>query len=121
MTSKKIEHSKFCKGKGKVLPRTGHEGPEREYRYSSTLYLTSALDEGWWSTPRPGRFTTGKERQYPLYRRLRGPQCQSGQVRKISPPPGFHPRTVEPVASRYTDCDIKVLYNCKMWPFTMIE
>jgi hypothetical protein len=24
-------------------------------------------------------------------------------VRKISPPPGFDPRTVQPVASRYTD------------------
>jgi hypothetical protein len=49
------------KGKGKVLPRTGHEGPEGELRYSSTLSLTSALDEGRWSTPRPGRFTPGKE------------------------------------------------------------
>jgi hypothetical protein len=27
----------------------------------------------------------------------------SGQVRKISPPPGFDPRTVQPVGSRYTD------------------
>ena len=30
-------------GKGKVHPRTGLEGPEGEYRYSSTLSLTSAL------------------------------------------------------------------------------
>jgi len=29
--------------------------PEEEYRYSSTLFLTSALDGGGWSTPRPGR------------------------------------------------------------------
>ena len=28
---------------GKVHPRTGHEGTEREYRYISTLSLTSAL------------------------------------------------------------------------------
>ena len=28
-----------------------------EKRYSSTLSLTSALDGGRWSTPRPGRFT----------------------------------------------------------------
>ena len=28
---------------------------------------------------------------------------RSGQVRKISPPPGFDSRTVQPVASRYTD------------------
>ena len=52
-------------------------------------------------TPRP-LFTPGKTR-YPSYRRLGGPQCRSGQVRKISPPPGFDPRTVQPVASRYTD------------------
>jgi hypothetical protein len=26
-----------------------------------------------------------------------------GRVRKISPSPGFDPRTVQPVASRYTD------------------
>jgi hypothetical protein len=31
------------KGKGKVHPRTGHEDPEVEKRYSSTLSLTSAL------------------------------------------------------------------------------
>jgi hypothetical protein len=44
----------------------------------------------------------GKSR-YPLYRRLGGPQGRSGQVRIISPPPGFDPRTVQPVASRYSD------------------
>ena len=51
--------------------------------------------------PRP-LFTPGKTR-YPLYRRLGGPQGRTGQVRKISPPPGFDPRTVQPIASRYTD------------------
>ena len=30
------------------------------------------------------------------------PQGWSRQVRKISLPPGFHPQTVRPVASRYT-------------------
>ena len=35
--------------------------------------------------------------------RLGGPQGLSEWVRKISPPPGFDPRTVQPVASRYTD------------------
>ena len=29
--------------------------------YSSTLPSTSALDGGRWSTPRPGRFTPGKD------------------------------------------------------------
>ena len=41
--------------------------------------------------------------RYPLYRRLGMPQGQTGEVRKISPPPGFDPRTVQPVASSYTD------------------
>jgi hypothetical protein len=42
---------------------------------------------------------------YPLTRRLGRPQGRSGRLRKISPPPpGFDPRTVQRVASRYTDC-----------------
>ena len=44
----------------------------------------------------------GKTR-YPLNRRLGGPPSRSGQVRKISPSQRFDPRTVQPVASRYTD------------------
>jgi hypothetical protein len=40
---------------------------------------------------------------YLLYRRVGGPQSRPGMVRKISPPPGFDPRTVQPVASRYAD------------------
>ena len=56
--------------------------------YTSTLSVTSALDGGGWSTPRPGRFTPIKTR-YPLYRRLGGPQGRSGRVRKISPPTGI--------------------------------
>ena len=50
----------------------------------------------------------GKSR-YPLCRRLGGPQGRSGRVRKISPPPGFDPSTVQPVASRYTDWAIPAL------------
>jgi len=79
------------KGNGEVRPITGRESPEGEQRNSSTLSLTSALDGGVWSTPRPGRFTNpppGKIR-HPLYRRLGGHQSQYGQVRKISPPTGI--------------------------------
>ena len=39
----------------------------------------------------------------PFYRSLSGPQGRSGWVRKTSPPPGFDLRTIQPVASRYTD------------------
>jgi hypothetical protein len=63
-----VQERRFCtwrsevnkKGKGKGHLRTGHEGPEGEQRHSFTLSLTSALDGGGWSTPRPGRFTPGK-------------------------------------------------------------
>jgi hypothetical protein len=50
----------------------------------------------------PAALLSGKTR-YPLYRMVGGPQGRSGRVRKILPPPGFDPRTVQPVASRYTD------------------
>jgi hypothetical protein len=50
----------------------------------------------------PAALPSGKTR-YPFYRRLGGPQGRSGQVRKVSPTPGFDPRTVQLVASLYTD------------------
>jgi hypothetical protein len=46
--------------KDKVQLRTGHEGPEGQ-RYTSTLSLASAIDRVGWSTPRPDRFTPGKD------------------------------------------------------------
>jgi hypothetical protein len=79
------------KGKGKVRPGTDHEGTD--------------LGAGWggWLTPRLDRFTSGKETRYPLYRSLGGYQGRSGRVRKISSLPGLDPRTVQSVASRYTE------------------
>jgi len=50
----------------------------------------------------PAALSPGTTR-YLLYRGLVEPQGSSGQVQKISPPPGFDPRTVQLVASRYTD------------------
>jgi hypothetical protein len=46
---------------------------------------------GWGGlTPRPGCFGPRKETRFPLNRRLGGPQCWSGRVRKISHPgPGI--------------------------------
>jgi hypothetical protein len=46
-----------------------------------------------------------------MYRRLVGPQSRSGKVRKISPPPEFDPRTVQPAASRYTETPSRFLYH----------
>jgi hypothetical protein len=44
-----------------------------------------------------------QETRYLLYRRLCKPQGQYGRVREISPPPKFNPRTIQRVASCYTD------------------
>ena len=63
------------------------------------------------SASRPGRSLPPGKTRYPLHRRLGGSQGRSGQVRKISPPPGFDPRTVPPVASRYTDWAIAAHQN----------
>ena len=64
----------------------------------------------------PAALPLGKT-PYPLYRTLGGPQGRSGRVRKISLPSGIDPRTVQPVASRCTECAIRapmaVGYNCK--------
>ena len=65
--------------------------------------MTTALEGGKRSESRPGRALPQGKTRYPLYRRLFGPQSRSEEVRKISPPPGFVPRIVQPVASRYTD------------------
>jgi hypothetical protein len=65
--------------------------------------MTTALEGGEGSASRPDRSLPSGKCRYPLYRRLGGPQGRSGQVRKISSPPGFDPRTAQPVASRYTD------------------
>ena len=59
----------------------------------------------------PAALLPGKTR-YSLYRRLGGHQGRSGRVWENSPQPGFDPRTVKPVASRYTDWAIPAPVYC---------
>ena len=70
--------------------------------FSSTLFLISALEGGEGLESRLGRTSPPGKTRYQFYTRLCGPQGRSGQVRIIWPPPGFKPRTVQPVGSRYT-------------------
>jgi hypothetical protein len=44
--SMKSRNVKLVKGKGEIRLTTGHESPDREYSYSSTLSLTSVLGGG---------------------------------------------------------------------------
>jgi len=89
------------KGQGKVDPRLGHKGTEREYKFSSALPLTSALDGGGWSTPPLAAVPPGKTR-YPLYSRLGGPHDRSGRIRSISHPTAIRSPNFQPAGSRYT-------------------
>ena len=73
--------------------------------YSSTLSLTLVLNGGEWTTPLPGHFTPGKD-PVPIVQEAGWAPGPSGRVWKISPPQQFDSRTVQPVASRYTDCAI---------------
>ena len=77
--------------------------------YSSTLFLTSVLEGGEGSPSHPGRTLPPGKTRYAFYRRLGGPQGRSGQVRKISPQPGFDPRTVQPVVSNNNNNNNNVL------------
>jgi len=93
----------LCKGKGKARPctgtgRTAHRGS----RGIALLFLDHGTRRVEGSAARPGRSSSPGKTRYPLYRRLGGSLGRFGQVWIISPPPGFDPRTVQPVASRYT-------------------
>ena len=91
------------KSKANFHPRTSCEGQDWEQMYSSTLSLTSMLDGKWvvnttsrplYPRERPGIFFIGD---------WVGPIAGRDRCRKSLPPPGFDPRTVQPVASRCTD------------------
>jgi hypothetical protein len=85
--------------------------PLRENRGIALLFFVNLGTRWGWvvnTTPRP-HLPPGKTR-YSLYRRLGGLRSRSGRVRKISHPPGFDPRTFQPVASRYTDYAIPAAY-----------
>jgi hypothetical protein len=69
---------------GKAVPQHTYGGTGGERRYSSHLFLTSALDGGEWSSSRPGRvYPRGMDPGYPLDRRLGGPKtCLDSEVRE---------------------------------------
>ena len=76
------------------------EQATKQQKYSCTLSLISVLDGVGGQCKIPTALPPGRTR-YSLYRRLGEPQGGSGGVRKMWPPPGFDPWTVQPVAGRY--------------------
>ena len=84
------------------LPVTCHAGI-RGRRVRAPLILNLGARWSECSSPRLGRFSPGKERRYPLYRRLDGPHGRSERVGvNVWLPPGFEPQTTS-VPSRNTD------------------
>ena len=64
--------------------------------------MTAALEGGEWSAARPGRTLSRGKTWYQFYRRLGGLQGRSGRAEYLIPT-GIRSRTVQPVASHYTD------------------
>ena len=77
-------------------------------------FLTSSRDGGGWSNSRPGRFTPGEEPRCSAKGKLDGPQRRCEHFRgaeNLVPLLEFEPRTVQPVASRYTDRAVRDTYH----------
>jgi len=79
------------------------KGPEREYRYTFALSLTSVLDKGDGQSHARTNLPLGKTPGTHFTEGWVGPKAGLDGARKISPLPRFDPRTVQPVASNYTD------------------
>jgi hypothetical protein len=83
----------------KKRPITGLNRPRGWVEVQLYSFVTSALEGCGWSASRLGRFTPGKD-SVPIVQKA---GLASGPVwtcTKISSPPGFDPRTFQPVPSR---------------------
>ena len=83
-------------------PVTGPVWPRGWVEVKLYCSMTAALEGGEWSAARPGHTLPPVETLYPLYRRLGGPQGQSGWTENLVPT-GIQSWTVQPVVSRCID------------------
>jgi hypothetical protein len=81
---------------------TGHMA-HRGSRGIALPFHDHGTRRAWEVSVRPWPLFIPGKTQYPLCRSLGGPQGWSGQLQEISPPPGFYPRTIQPVTSHYTN------------------
>jgi len=102
MYSSTVQELRLCTN------RTANRGS----RGIALLFLDHGTRRGDWSASRPGR--TLPPRKDPVLRWLGWLQGRSRQVQKTSPPSGFDPRTVQAVASRYTDWATRLTQNVKI-------
>jgi hypothetical protein len=90
---------------GKVHPCRGTDALYRPYGLRGSRGIALSFHDhgtrrGEGSASRSGRSSPRGKTRYPCIGGMIG---RSGQVRKISPPPGFDSRTVQTLVSRYTD------------------
>jgi len=71
--------------------------------YNFTLPSTSAPDGGGWSEPGPGSFTPENDPVPVVQEAGWAPGPVWIGAENLAPPPGFDPRTVQPVASHYNE------------------
>ena len=83
-----------------ISPQSRPGRPRGRSRGTVSLFLKPRWGFAVNATHRP--LYPGEETRYSLYRRPDGPQGRSERMRGTSPPRVFHPRTVQPAASRYT-------------------
>jgi len=69
----------------------------------SALSFTSTIDEDGWSMKRPGPFNQGKGMRYPNCRSLGEKQVPAWTFAENLAPLGFDLRTVQSIASGYTN------------------
>jgi len=94
-----VQALRLCTG------RTAHRG----CRGIALLFLDYGTRWGEGSASSPGRSLSPGKTRYLLYRRLGGPQGRSGQVRNISPPPGFDPRAVHVIPTELPGPHLSIL------------
>jgi len=103
------QHQTVIKGKSQFHARSGHEGPEGKYRYSSTLSLISALDWGGWSKPAPAASPPRNGPSTHFIGGCVGPRAGPDGCRKSHP----HRDSI-PGPSRYTDWAIPAHRQAKL-------
>jgi hypothetical protein len=80
------------------------------YYYKKVTFLNLGAIWGGWSTPRSGRLNPRERPGTHCIGGWVGPRAGLDGCEKPHPPPGFDPRTVQSVESRYTDCAIPAHY-----------
>ena len=92
------------KGKGKGIPIIGHEGPRGDVDARVHIFTATALGRGRVASPTLSCLYPRGKLPYSFYRRLSGPQDQSGHegAKKNLHPSDTRDRTraVQPVAQR---------------------